>query len=64
MSDVHTQNKTIIAKLRKSMVDFDADRVREVLTDILSEGAIVHMPHPFGDLVGPNDFLIRAMLRC
>ena len=56
MSDVHTRNKAIITKLRKSMVDFDANHVREVLTDILLADAIVHMPHPFADLVGPNDF--------
>ena len=54
--DVHTRNKDIIAPLRKAMEDFEPGIVRKTLADIIATDAVIHMPHPFGDLVGPNDF--------
>ncbi|MCY3880048.1 MAG: ester cyclase [Rhodobacteraceae bacterium] len=56
INDVHTANKAIIAKLRAAMTDFDEGGVRAVLAEILAADAVVHMPHPFGDLTGPDDF--------
>lgn len=55
MSDVHTNNKAVISKLRNAMVDFDADNVRSALSQSLSDDAVVHMPYPFGDLTGPDE---------
>lgn len=56
MPDIHTQNKVAIATLRAAMVDFNAPEVRAALTNILSKDAVIHMPFPFGDRKGADDF--------
>ena len=52
--DPHTENKSAIASLRSAMVDFDERTVRAALAKLVSPQAVIHMPHPFGDLVGPD----------
>ena len=59
-SDVHTRNKSIIEPLRLAMVDFEEKAVRSALADLLTADTVVHMPHPFGDLIGPDDFYQRC----
>ena len=54
--DINSTNKEIIAKLRKAQADFTEVGVRNALNDLLLTDAVVHMPYPFGDLVGPDDF--------
>lgn len=56
MSDVHTQNKALIAPLRAAMYDFDEAGVRAALQGIMAADAVVHMCHPFGDVIGPDAF--------
>ncbi len=38
------------------MVDFDADAVRAALRGLIAPDAIIHMPHPLGDLRGPDAY--------
>ena len=54
--DINSTNKEIIAKLRKAQADFTEVGVRNALNDLLLTDAVIHMPYPFGDLVGPDDF--------
>ena len=54
MSDVHSANKALIAPLRAAMHDFDDVRVQATLNGAFAPDAMVHMPHPFGDLTGPQ----------
>ncbi len=54
MSDVHSHNKALIAPLRAAMYDFVAPTVRRALGDVVAPDAVVHMPHPWGDMVGPD----------
>ena len=54
MSDVHTQNKELIAPLRAAMYNFDADGVRAALKAVMAPDAVIHMPWPLGDMVGPE----------
>lgn len=54
MSDIHTRNKSALAPLRAAMVDFDAEAVRAALRAVIAPDAVIHMPHPFGDLTGPD----------
>ncbi|MEM8979629.1 MAG: ester cyclase [Pseudomonadota bacterium] len=54
MPDVHTANKAALTTLRSAMVDFEETRVRSALRDLIAPEATVHMPHPFGDLTGPD----------
>ena len=53
MTDVHTTHKAIIQTLRSAMVDFGERNVRAALARVVSADAVIHMPHPFGDLIGP-----------
>ena len=68
MSDPHTANKALIAPLRAAMYDFDASNVRRAMDALFAEDAIIHMPHPLGDMTGPSALyskcyepLLRAM---
>lgn len=54
MSDPHTRNKTALAPLRAAMVDFDEAGVRTALGALISPSAVVHMPHPLGDMKGAD----------
>ena len=54
MSDKHTDHKALIAPLRAAMYDFDETAVRRALMDLIAPDAVIHMPWPFGDLVGPE----------
>ncbi|MEO0913347.1 MAG: polyketide cyclase, partial [Pseudomonadota bacterium] len=54
MSDPHSRNKAAIAPLRAAMVDFAEAGVRTGLEKLIDPDAVIHMPHPFGDLHGPN----------
>ncbi|MBC6442753.1 MAG: ester cyclase [Rhodobacteraceae bacterium] len=56
MIDVHSENKALVAGLRSAMIDFDEARVRTALDAVIGPDAIIHMPHPFGDLTGPRAF--------
>ncbi len=56
MTDVHTSNKVAIAALRRAMYDFDAGAVRAALEGVLAPDALIHMPHPLGDMSGPQAY--------
>lgn len=58
--DVHTTNKEIIAPLRAAMVDFEPSGVRAALKDVIAPDAVVHMPHPLGDMTGPDALYDRC----
>lgn len=68
MNDIHTRNKALIAPLRAAMDGFDGAAVRAALEALIAPDAVIHMPWPLGDLVGPQAFydscyapLLRAM---
>lgn len=54
--DRHTENKNALSPFRMAMTDFTEAGIREMLADLMSEDATIHMCHPFGDLVGPEAF--------
>lgn len=54
ITDTHTRNKERIAPLREAMYDFEADGVRTALVELIVADATVRMPHPFGELSGPD----------
>ena len=56
LADVHTANKAAIAMLRAAMLDFEEAAVRAALSDLITADAVIHMPYPLGDLIGPSDF--------
>ena len=49
MTDIHTHNKEILAPLRAAMADYQPERVRAALREVIASDAVIHMPHPFGD---------------
>ncbi|MEM6276841.1 MAG: ester cyclase, partial [Pseudomonadota bacterium] len=54
MTDLHTANKVLLAPLRAAMVDFDEATVRAALAEVIDTDATIHMPHPLGDMQGPD----------
>ncbi|MEM9602484.1 MAG: ester cyclase [Pseudomonadota bacterium] len=54
MTDIHTTHKARLAPLRQTLYDGDVDGVQAALRQLLTDDATVHMPHPFGDLTGPQ----------
>lgn len=54
--DIHTTHKARIAPLRTAMYDFDADAVQAALHDLIAPDAVIHMPHPLGDMTGPEAY--------
>ena len=54
MTCIHTTNKAALAPMRAAMADFEEGAVRAALDALLAPDAVIHMPHPFGDLTGPE----------
>jgi len=54
VSDTHTRNKDALAPLRAAMADFDEKAVRAALGALIDADALIHMPHPFDTLTGPE----------
>lgn len=44
----------IIAALRAALYDFSETSVRRELAAVMADDAVIHLCHPFGDLVGPD----------
>ncbi len=53
-TDPHTAHKAQIKPLRQAMYDFAEPAVREVLADLVSADAVMHLSHPIGDMTGPD----------
>ncbi len=51
--------KSLIAPLRAAMAEFSQEGVRAALGDIMSDRAVVRLPHPLGDMSGA-DLYARA----
>lgn len=60
MTCQQTINKALIAPLRAAMYDFGADGVRAALDQVVDADAVIHMPHPFGDMTGPGALFDRC----
>ncbi len=52
--DPHTRHKIQLVPLRAAMSTFDRAAVRAAMGDLFTPDAVIHMPHPFGDLTGPG----------
>ena len=61
-NDIHTSNKKIIKKFRSELANFTEKGVRNALHELLLPDTDIHMPFPFGDLVGPNDLFDICLL--
>ncbi|WP_271949101.1 ester cyclase [Ruegeria faecimaris] len=53
--DTHSTHKALIAPLREAMYNFDETGVRAALQAVIAPDAVIHMPHPFGDLTGSQE---------
>lgn len=59
-ADRPTLHKALIAPLRAAMYDFTEAGVRKALADVIDPKAVVHLCHPFGDVLGPENFYETA----
>ena len=53
--------KELIKPIRLSMYSFTEDGVRSSLESLFDEEAIIHLSHPFGDILGPTSFYNQAL---
>ena len=59
--DRHNSHKAAIMPLRQAMYEFEEATVRRALVDLLAPDAVVHLAHPFGDMIGPDHFYDDAL---
>jgi len=60
MTDLPTQHKALFAPLKAAQYDFEEGTVRTELGKLFAPDAVIHMPHPIGDLSGPGAFYDKA----
>ncbi len=60
MSDIHTQNKAQIASMRAAMYDFETESVQATFKALIEPDAVIHMPWPLGDMIGPESLYDRC----
>ena len=53
--------KSLIKPLRLSMYDFSEKNVKNQLSIIIDEHAIINLSHPFGEINGPSKFYDQAL---
>ncbi|MEM9442175.1 MAG: ester cyclase [Pseudomonadota bacterium] len=54
-------HKALLQPLRHALYEFEEASVRNALGKLLTEQAVVHLAHPFGDLHGPDAFYSQAL---
>lgn len=59
-SDRPSTHKALLQPLRYALYEFEESNVRNALGNLLTEQAVVHLAHPFGDLHGPDAFYSQA----
>jgi hypothetical protein len=47
VTDIHSQNKQLLAPLRAAQQNFDATQVQQQLDSILAPDCVVHLFHPW-----------------
>lgn len=62
MNDVHSVNKSVVAKLRGALYDLDPARLLPVFQEVLAPDCTIRFCHPFGDLHGPRELYEAAYL--
>ena len=58
--DVPSSNKSLLAPLRQSMVNFEEGRVREALRNASAPDAVFRLSHPMGERHGPDAYFDTA----
>jgi predicted ester cyclase len=61
MTDRHAQNRAVLSPLRVAQYDWDEAALRQALDEVVAEGAMFHLGHPFGDMQGPAQFHDKAL---
>ena len=56
MSDIHQQNRAVVAKLSAALYDLDAQALPGLFGEIFAPDCTVHFTTPFEDLSGPEEF--------
>lgn len=56
MSDIHQQNKAVVAKLSAALYDLDPTMLPAQLKALLAPDCVIHFTTPFEDLSGPEEF--------
>ena len=61
MKDIHGKNRASLDPLRSAQYDWDENILRRTLDDLVASDAVLHLSHPFGDMIGPEEFHQQAL---
>ncbi|MEP0201596.1 MAG: ester cyclase [Halioglobus sp.] len=61
-TDLHCNNKAVVAKLRKALYDYDAAHLQKTLKDTFASTANIQLAHPFAALEGPESLYHDAFV--
>ncbi|MEM7095405.1 MAG: ester cyclase [Actinomycetota bacterium] len=61
MSEIHQQNKAIVAPLRAAMYDWTTTGVRTALSEAFADDAVAQLAHPFEDVGGAAGWFDNAL---
>ena len=54
VTNVHDQNKTLVAKLRAALYDLELSRLEKTLSEVFAADAKIQLAFPFEDVPGPG----------
>lgn len=60
MTDLHSANKAVLAKLRAALYDFDLDHVRTALHAVCAPDVTFHLAFPFESTQGVDAYVAKA----
>lgn len=52
--DLHSQNKALFAPVRQAMYAGGEANIRQAMSSAFAEDCVIHLAHPFGDMIGPE----------
>lgn len=61
MTSAHAANQAALGPLRAAQYDWDAGGLQAALDAVIAPDAVIHLCHPFGDLIGPDAFFNDAL---
>ena len=53
--------KRLFKPIRQSQYDFDEPKVKAQLLKLFSDNTVCHLSHPFGDVIGPENFYTKCL---
>jgi predicted ester cyclase len=60
MTNIHDENKQLVARFREALYNYDPDKVRDVLNAVFTTDALIQLAFPYETLPGPDALFSQA----